>query len=66
MKLDGEKQDSYFAPCWGCRHKSKPFDNTCKAFPDGVPVAILEGKDKHTEKHRGQDNDIVFEAIKEK
>jgi len=65
VKLDGELQNSYFAPCWDCRHKNDPFDNKCKAFPKGVPTSILSGKSKHTKKHPDQDNDIVFEPMKE-
>ncbi len=64
MKLDGEKQDSYFAVCWDCNHRSKPFDNTCKAFPKSVPLRILEGKNKHTKPLPGQGNDIIFEEEK--
>lgn len=66
MIFDGEPYVSYFAVCWNCKHKSKPFDNTCKAFPKKIPLVILEGKNKHEKPLSSQDNKIVFEPIEEK
>ena len=40
--------------------------NSCKAFPKGIPIEIAYGNNKHTQKHPDQENDIVFEPIKEK
>jgi len=37
-------------------------DYKCRAFPGGIPQAILDGKDSHTEPHEG-DNGIQFEAV---
>ena len=37
----------------------------CGAFPNGIPNDILEGYFDHTKKHPDQDNDIVFEPVKE-
>ena len=36
-------------------------DRKCKAFPDGIPMAIWLGGNKHTKKYPGQTNNIVFE-----
>ena len=64
MKLDGVKHDTYFAVCWECKHRNRPFDNTCKAFPDEISLVILNGKNKHTKPLSNQKNDIVFEEEK--
>ena len=40
--------------------------NYCKAYSNGIPEEILSGKDKHLKIRTDQDNDIVFEKIKEK
>jgi len=39
--------------------------NVCSAFPKGIPDEIAYGADKHLTKHPDQDNDIVFEPMKE-
>ena len=36
-------------------------NNTCSAFPNGIPVDILTGKLKHTVKFPEQVGDDVFE-----
>lgn len=53
----------------------KPFDSVCtdcaffdvgncncKAFPDGIPDALLEGKIRHDKPIEGQKNNITFKA----
>ena len=35
--------------------------NYCHAFPNGIPVDIAYGDDKHKEKHKDQENDITYE-----
>ena len=50
--------------CVVCKHRIK--GKKCKAFPKGILSDILTGKFDHTQKHPDQDNDIVFEPIKEK
>jgi len=54
---------NYFV-CIACRNwtgkvkkASKP---ACKAFPNGIPEKILDGKNKHTKPYPGQKNDIIF------
>jgi len=37
----------------------------CPAFPAGIPEQILTGKFDHTRKYPGQQNDILYEPIKE-
>jgi len=47
--------------CNFCKNYRK--DNTCLAFPDGIPVQIWN---KHDKIFDNQKNDIVFEPINEK
>jgi hypothetical protein len=44
--------------CATCKH-AKP-DLACKAFPDGIPAAILTGAFDHTEEYPG-DGGIRYE-----
>jgi len=37
------------------------FRNVCKAFPEGIPEVIMDGKNKHSKPLPDQKNDIVFE-----
>jgi hypothetical protein len=43
--------------CSVCSHKGELFE--CSAFPDGIPVEILEGKFDHRKPHEG-DHGIMF------
>jgi len=54
MKLD--------TSCWGCIHVSKKKLRTCKAFPNGIPFAIISGEISHDKPLPGQKNNIVFES----
>jgi len=47
--------------CNDCIHKT--VSGFCKAFPDGVPDVIREGRNNHSEPLPAQDNDYVFEHI---
>ncbi len=51
--------------CQGCKHFAL-YSPSCKAFVDGIPRKILNGKFDHTRKFPGQTTDILFEAIEEK
>ena len=64
--------------CQNCKHLfEKPIEveigeeieadllSACRAFPSGIPDDIMDGDFDHTKKHPDQDNDIVFEPIKE-
>jgi hypothetical protein len=49
--------------CVNCKH----FDLetfTCKAFPEGIPVEIIEGDNDHKKPLPDQNNDLVFEKVK--
>lgn len=39
--------------------------NSCKAFPKGIPEIIAYGDNRHLKPLPSQDNDIVFEKIKD-
>lgn len=49
--------------CTDCKHFLG--DGKCNAFPVEIPLIIISGKNDHTEPLPEQDNDIVFEPIKE-
>lgn len=51
---------TYSCSCTLCKESFNSIDFVCNAFPDGIPIEILSGDDKHTKKHNGQKNDIVF------
>ncbi len=51
-----------FPQCMKCKHYEGAL--TCKAFPDGIPPAILRGEDDHTKPVAG-DHGIRFEPTKE-
>jgi hypothetical protein len=50
----------YEASCARCKQGFDSIAFTCKAFPEGIPDEILEGKDKHLKPLPGQKNGIVF------
>lgn len=49
--------------CATCIHRSKILSGSCLAFPEGIPMEILTGKNDHKKPFDG-DNGIQFEAIK--
>ena len=53
-----------YIPCLNCKHLFLNKKRKCKAFPDGIPQSILEGKNNHTEPLSEQNNKIVFEEVK--
>ena len=46
--------------CSMCKHWFVKPGGKCKAFPDGIPTEIWEGKNKHTEPYGG-DHGLQFE-----
>ena len=48
--------------CLRCAHYTGQAE--CEAFPDGIPVAIIQGEIDHTKPYPG-DNGIQFEPVKE-
>ena len=63
---------TYSAPkCFRCKHFNHDDEenNTCTAFPDGVPNKILYSQFDHTEPYpdadNPQDNGITFEPIED-
>lgn len=51
--------------CQGCKHFAR-YSPSCKAFVEGIPKRILDGKFDHTRKFPGQQNNILFTPIEEK
>jgi len=49
--------------CLNCKHYK--WDNICNAFPDGIPISIVEGLNDHSKPLSFQKNDIVFEPIED-
>jgi hypothetical protein len=66
--LDGSRRLNLFSKvCCMCRHFeansiSKPA-MCCKAFPDGIPSEIWDGRNPHTAPYLG-DRGIQFESVK--
>ena len=52
-----------YSSCRYCKYYNN--NGTCKAFPKGIPLDILNGTFNHHTKHKG-DNGIQFEIDEEK
>lgn len=50
--------------CFNCEHFSDDVLG-CKAFPEGIPNAILNGNNKHKKPLRGQKNELTFKRKKD-
>jgi hypothetical protein len=50
-------------PCYNCIHRTG--EETCKAFPNGIPEIFNNGSDVHVVKHPGQTGDFLLEETKE-
>lgn len=48
------------SPCSTCVHSHTPMQQTCEAFPAGIPDEIWSGQNPHTAPHEG-DHGIVYE-----
>lgn len=48
--------------CPNCKYLNRKTNNTCLAFPNGIPLMILSGKFNHKKEWHG-DNDIRYEPI---
>lgn len=52
--------------CFRCKWFGDTEDGGgCKAFPDGIPNIILSGDNLHKKPLKEQDNNIVFEPLKQ-
>ena len=56
---DWDDETLVVAACVTCKHKHAG-KATCKAFPDGIPADVLDGRNHHTEPIEG-DGGIVWE-----
>lgn len=59
IKSDNGHSERDFIICDICKHILVR-RYTCEAFPQGIPIEILSGKNNHSEILPEQGNDIVF------
>jgi hypothetical protein len=66
MILDDKEVNRTVYPkeCMFCRHLSF-MDEACKAFPNGIPEDIWEGRVSHKKPYKN-DHGIMFESIEVK
>jgi len=57
-------EDFGYSQCHYCKHNHS--DGTCDAFSDSIPGQIFAGEHDHRVLFPGQENDIVFERVKDK
>lgn len=64
MKLDDKSLaiELYSDVCCKCKYLIDIRDQTCKAFPRGIPNEIWLGTNDHTKPYKG-DQGIQFEAV---
>lgn len=60
MKL----QSNVISLCFSCRHIFRDGRRGCAAFPQGIPDALLQGRDNHDHPHPG-DNGIRYELAED-
>jgi len=59
---ENQFQNPIVPSCHSCKHYHDfSYPPTCKAFPEGIPDDILDGKDDHTQPVRG-DRGIRYES----
>lgn len=61
-KLDDREQYFNFllSQCTTCKYFHR-YELQCKAYPDGIPLDILEGLKKHDNILEGQSGETIFE-----
>jgi len=55
-----------YSSCAKCENFIGDDNVVCKAYPNGIPLDILNAEDLHKKPRKDQKNKIVFEAVNEK
>lgn len=58
---DNDMKHARVSLCDSCKHYNKNYPPTCKAFPRGIPLSILNGTTDHREPVRG-DKGVQYES----
>ena len=65
VTIDKDHNLPIFIVCDFCKHITEK-KKTCKAFPNGIPKAIIEGKNEHNKLFAGQKGSYIYEPINDK
>lgn len=61
--IDNDVRDPFYSPvCTTCRHLDVEGDQTCRAFPQGIPAVIWRGDNMHRRPYPG-DHGIQYEPV---
>lgn len=65
VTIDKDHNQPIFIVCDFCKNITEK-KKTCKAFPNGIPRSILEGKNEHTSPIPGQIGSYIYTPINDK
>jgi hypothetical protein len=60
--IDPHSEVTFGLQCTLCKHRDLGYGGGCAAFPDGIPLAIIQDEFDHRLPHPG-DNGIRFELL---
>tara|TARA_R100000501_G_C2631536_1_gene127893 strand:- start:4609 stop:4896 length:288 start_codon:yes stop_codon:yes gene_type:complete len=61
---EAEEKEMTFPQCIVCEHLISADEETCEAYPEGIPGPLFYGEISHTKPYKG-DNGLRFDAIEE-